>query len=105
MMWISFPFLIATIVCLFRRSKRIDTLLEEILKWGKIAKEKSDAQTDEEKAKVDWEKCAAATTTSYVHWSHESSATTEKVQQQNLQVILSQQNKVFIALLENSKKQ
>ena len=31
----------------------------------------------EEKAKVDWEKCAAATTTSYVHWSHELSATTE----------------------------
>lgn len=77
MMWISFPFLIATIVCLFRRSKRIDTLLKEILKWGKIAKEKSDAQTDEEKAKVDWEKCAAATTTSYVHWSHELSAITE----------------------------
>ena len=29
----------------------------------------------------------------------------KQVQQQNLQVILSQQNKVFIALLENSKKQ
>jgi len=29
----------------------------------------------------------------------------KQLQQQNLQVMLSQQNKVFIALLENSKKQ
>lgn len=63
-------------VC-FEDQTELDTLLEEIPKTGKIAKEKSDARTDEEKAKADREKCAAATTTSYVHWSHESSATTE----------------------------
>ena len=42
-----------------------------------MAKEKSDAHPDKEKAKADRENCAAATTTSYVHWSHESSATAE----------------------------
>lgn len=60
----------------FEDQTELDTLLEEILKRAKMAQEKSDAQTDKEKAKADREKFAAATT-SYVHWSHESSATTE----------------------------
>lgn len=46
-------------------------------KVGKNCEGEKRRSNNEEKAKVDWEKCAAATTTSYVHWSHELSATTE----------------------------
>ncbi|CAH3027950.1 unnamed protein product, partial [Porites evermanni] len=77
-----------------------------------VRRHPKEGKNDEEKTKADREKMCSSDDNK-PRWSEMAMFTglmnqvqeQKQLRQQNLQVMLAQQNKVFIALLENSKKQ
>ena len=107
MMLVSLPFLIATIFCLFRRSNRIRYSVRRDPKEGKekLRRRKATPKPMKKRQKLTGKNVLQQRQQALVTGLMNQVQQQKRLWQQNLQVMLTQQNKVFIALLENSKRQ